>query len=297
MKSVKSNPTTFLGLLLLVMLLAAGVTLARGGHHRREGRPAGREVRAYVEANALPVLREQRQKLEPQLAAADRAQLATYRTQLKALKVQGKALRHSVAPEGAASTGTRSVLTDAQQQQAHLLRSQAKSIMLNVAQMARRYDAPITKLADEVQPQKEKWATDIKAIAAKNATPEQQAAVAGHLRERDALRRFFKPAMFLLMDPNAPAEGPAERGPGTTRSYPNPTTATSHLDYEVKKTGPVTVDLLDANGRQLRTLLPETTQEKGPHTQQLDLHDLPAGTYFYKITTKRGSETKRLVKE
>ena len=297
MKSVKSNPTTFLGLLLLVMLLAAGVTLARGGHHRREGRPAGREVRAYVEANALPVLREQRQKLEPQLAAADRAQLATYRTQLKALKVQGKALRHSVAPEGAASTGTRSVLTDAQQQQAHQLRSQAKSIMLNVAQMARRYDAPITKLADEVQPQKEKWATDIKAIAAKNATPEQQAAVAGHLRERDALRRFFKPAMFLLMDPNAPAEGPAERGPGTTRSYPNPTTATSHLDYEVKKTGPVTVDLLDANGRQLRTLLPETTQEKGPHTQQLDLHDLPAGTYFYKITTKRGSETKRLVKE
>ena len=84
---------------------------------------------------------------------------------------------------------------------------------------------------------------------------------------------------------------------GNTSFYPNPAAPTSQLDYEVKKTGPVTIDLLDKDGNKLRTLVSEASQEKGPQTQQLDLHDVPAGTYFYKITTKSGTQTKRFVKE
>ena len=172
--------------------------------------------------------------------------------------------------------------------------------MLSVAQMARKYDGSITQLAQEVQPQKEKWATDIRALIAKNTTPEQQRTATAGERMRGHgpgnLRRFFKPAMFLLMDPNAPVAN-AERGVGNTGFYPNPVAATSQLDYEVKKAGPVSVDLLDKDGKQLRPLVSDAKSEKGPHTQQLDLHDLPAGTYFYKITTKSGTETKRFVKE
>ena len=37
--------------------------------------------------------------------------------------------------------------------------------------------------------------------------------------------------------------------------------------------------------------------ERGTHTQPLDLQGLPAGTSFYRITTKTGSETKRFVRE
>jgi len=295
---MKSLTSKFLGLVLLAILLATVVSTARGGrHHRREDRPIRREVRAYLQANVLPVLRQQRQKLEPQLAAADRAQLATYRTQLKGLKEQGQALRHDAAPAG--NPAGRPGLTDAQQQQAQQLRSQAKTILLNAALLAQKYEAPIAQLAREVQPQKEQWTTDIKAIVAKNTTPEQQqrAAAGGQLPNHGGLRRFFKPAVFLLMDPDGPASGPAERGPGGTSFYPNPAAATSQLAYDVKKAGPVTVDLLDGNGAKLRTLVSEAKEEKGAHTQQLDLHDLPTGTYFYKITTKAGTETKRFVKE
>ena len=88
--------------LLLLLLSATIMGVARGGRHRRKGRPGRREVKAYFQANILPVLQQQRQKLEPQLSAADRTQLATYRTQLKALKEQGQALRHSVRPSGKA---------------------------------------------------------------------------------------------------------------------------------------------------------------------------------------------------
>ncbi|WP_216689741.1 T9SS type A sorting domain-containing protein [Hymenobacter siberiensis] len=135
---------------------------------------------------------------------------------------------------------------------------------------------------------------------AKTATPEQQqrmAAMQGRKHERGGLRRFFKPAAFLLLDPNAPAANKNEQGVGNTSFYPNPAAPTSQLDYDVRKTGPVTIDLLDKDGNKLRTLVSEASQEKGPQTQQLDLHDVPAGTYFYKITTKGGTQTKRFLKE
>ena len=297
---MKSNALKILALLLLVIMSATVVGVARGGRHRQhEDRPMRREIRAYFQANVLPVLQQQRQKLEPQLTAEDRTQLATYRTQLKALKEQGQTLRRSVMPEGTAVPATRSTLTEAQQKQAHDLRFQARGIMLNVAQMAQKYDGTITQLTQEVAPQKEKWTTDIKAIVAKNTTPEQQqkiAAFRGWMHERGGLRRFFKPAMFLLLDSNA-AANQAAPGVGNTSLYPNPAAPTSQLDYDVRKTGPVTIDLLDKDGNKLRTLVSAASQEKGPQTQQLDLHDVPAGTYFYKIITKGGTQTKRFVKE
>lgn len=303
---MKSNHVKLLALLVLLVLSASFASRARGGRHRGKDRPARREVKAYFQANIRPVLRQQRQKLEPQLAAADRVQLATWRTQLQALKAQGRALRQAAAPapapaEGSAPTG-RPTLSEAQREQAHQLRFQAQGIMLKVAEMARRYDGPIAKLAKEVQPQKEKWAADINAIVAKNATPEQQQALPERRGRRHGegpgrLRRFFKPAVFLLMDPNTPTKGPAERGVGTSSVYPNPAAAATQLEYEVKKAGPVSVDLLDKDGNKLRTLLAETPQQKGTHTQALNLSDLPAGTFFFKIVTKSGTQTKRFVKE
>lgn len=296
---MKSNAPKLLALMLLVILAATVAGVARGGRHQREDRPMRREIHAYFQSNVLPVLRQQRQKLEPQLSAADRAQLATYRTQLRALREQGQALRHGVVPGNSSTGRTRSTLTDAQKQQLQALRYQTKGIMLNVAQMARKYDGTITQLTEEVAPQKEKWSADIKAIVTKNTTPEQQqklAAASGRLRERGSLRRFFKPASFLLIDPNAPVASP-EASIGNTSLYPNPAAPTSQLDYEVKKAGPVTVDLLDKDGNKLRTLLTEANAEKGPHTQQLNLQNLPAGTYFYKIITKGSTQTKRFVKE
>ena len=297
---MKATP---LKLLMLFLLVSFGTVPARAqGHpHGRPGDgPARREIRTYIEANVQPVLQQQRQKLEPQLTAADRTQLATYRTQLRALKEQGQALRRNARPDGTTAPASRPSFSEEQRQQAHELRSQARGIMLSVAQLAQKYDGAIAQLAQEVQPQKEKWAADIQALVAKNATPEQQQRLAGfhgRRREHGPLRRFFRPALFLLMDPGAPASGPANRSLGNTSFYPNPAAPTSQLTYDVKKAGPVTIDLLDKNGNKLRTLATEAAAETGSHTQVLDLRDLPAGTYFYKITTKSGSETKRFVKE
>ncbi|MBF9143327.1 T9SS type A sorting domain-containing protein [Hymenobacter properus] len=294
---MKTPPLKLLWFLLLVLLSAPMPSQAQGGPRPPEGRPGGREVKAYFEASVLPVLRQQRQKLEAQLAADDRAQLATYRRQLQTLKEKGQALRQSLMAADAPQ-GRFPELTDAQREQFFQLRKETRSIMTNVAQIAQKYEANITKLAEEVQPQKEKWTADIKAIVVKNATPEQQehlAKFAGHWRGYSEMHRFLRPVMFLLMEPAATES--TERTLGATSFYPNPAAATSQLDYEVKKAGPVTVNLLDKNGNQLRTLLNEPNAEKGAHTQTLNLSDLPAGTYYYQIITTGAKETKRFVKE
>ncbi|WP_426060880.1 T9SS type A sorting domain-containing protein [Hymenobacter sp. B1770] len=288
---MKTKASYLLTLALLVLLATSAAASGPGPRHRR---PVNPEITAYHRANIQPVLRQQRQKLEAQLAPADRTHLATYRTQLKALRDQQLALRPSTPP----ADGTRPQLTDAQREQRQQLHSQAKAIRQSVAQLAQKYETSIQQLAKEVESQNEKWATDLQALATKNATPQQQERMATHhsrMRHHGGAHRFFTPTRFLLMNPNAPAA--TERSLGSTSFYPNPVAATSQLAYDVKKAGPVTVELLDGKGNKLRSLLPTTEQEKGAYIQQLDLRDLPAGTYFYNITTKSGSETKRFMKE
>ena len=277
--------------LLLVALLTAALSHAALPARRDPASPARPEIKAYLQQNVLPVLRQQRQKLEPQISSADQAQLATYRTQLRELRQKRQALRQQARP----NTAPRPYpdLTSEQLQQQQQLRVATKAVLLSVAQLTQKYETAIRALTRELQPQREKWAADLAAIQAKNsASDSTRRAGTGHVRGLAA--HLLRPARFLLLDPTAPATAPA--GPGAA-VYPNPAATTSQLTYDVLKAGPVTVELLDGRGTTLRTVASETNQQKGPHTLQTDLSGLPAGTYFYKISTRTGTETRRFVKE
>lgn len=290
-------------LALLLVLLLLGPASSASSILRDDNRSARREVRAYIEQNVLPVIRQQRQKLEAQLATSDKAQLAIYRSQLKEIRQRRQALRQSFragqpTPQATEPASPGVALTEAQQQQLEQLRSETKAVMTSVSEMAQRYATNIAQLTQEIQPQKEKWATDIQELLVKSASPEQQKVgrFKGGLHHRAGAARLLRPAAFLLLDPKAPVATPTPEA-GSTGVYPNPAVASSKLDYTVAKAGPVTIELLDGRGNTLRTVAQEPKQEKGPHTLQVNLADLTAGTYYYKITTRAGSETKRFVKE
>ncbi|GAA3956354.1 T9SS type A sorting domain-containing protein [Hymenobacter algoricola] len=289
--------TTLLKTLALVLLalLARFTTVAAQSQPpaAHPGHPARQEIRAYYQANVLPAVRQQRQKLEARLATDDRALLATYRTQLRDVRQRGHALRQSLRPRGDEAAAFRPELTPAQRQQGQQLRAEGRGIMLNVARLAQKYEADITRLGLELQPRQEQWTNDIKAIVAKNAPAGQTPPLGrGH---RGGLGRFGRPVRFLLLDPTA-APPQSAAGLGST-AFPNPVATTMQLEYAVKKAGPVTVEVLDGRGTVLRTVVQAEPQEKGPHTVAADVSTLPAGTYFYKITTRTGVETKRFVKQ
>ncbi|MBB4600781.1 hypothetical protein HNQ93_001858 [Hymenobacter luteus] len=286
-------------LALALSLLLGGSAVQAQNTQARQAAPARKELRAYYQQQVLPVVRQQRQKLETQLTTSDKAQITLYRAQLKEARQKAKALRQSFRPAGT-PTGPRPELTDAQKQQLQQLRAETKAILQNVGQLAQKYEGDIAKLAQEVQPQREKWQADTKAILARSATPEQPAkAGKGWLLGGSGagMRRYFQPTSFLLLNPNAPTQTPTPAGRGNVGVYPNPSVSTNQLEYEVKKAGPVTVELLDGRGNTLRTVAQETKAEKGNHTLQVNVADLPVGTYYFKITTRSGAETKRFVKE
>ena len=273
------------------------------GHHK-----ANPEVRAYVEQNVLPVVRQQRQKLEAQLAAPDKTQLATYRSQLQALREQGKALREALRPAAGSTPGQRPEPSEAQRQQLRQLHEQRRAIMQSVGQLATKYETQLTQIKADVQPQRDKWAADIKALVQKQITPEQQQQLEqwkaqggprGHHGRgfgHGIKQNYFGATRFLLMDPSAPATPATPEATRPAAMYPNPASSTQRLDYAVKKDGNVKVELLDERGNALRTVF-DGQQDKGSHSLDVNLSDLNRGTYYYKITSKGGSETRRFVKE
>lgn len=301
------KPSLFKSLTLVFVLLATAILAPARAEQLREDHPVRREMQAYIEQNVLPVVRQQRQKLETQLTTADKAQLAIYRTQLKEVRQRSHALRQSfrnapsTAPQTTGPASPRVPLTEAQQQQLQQLRTETQTIRQQVNQMAEKYATNIAQVLQEVQPQKEKWATDMQAIVAKNITPEQQEKLGrfkGRMHHRMEASRLLRPAAFLLLDPAVTSTAaPASSDLSGTSFFPNPAVATSQLEYTVTKAGPVSVELLDGRGNTVRTVAQEAKQEKGTHTLQVNLVDLSKGTYYYKITTRTGSETKRFVKE
>jgi hypothetical protein len=220
---------------------------------------------------------------------ADKTQLAAYRAQLRDLRQRGQALRQSLRPTGEA-TQARPALTDAQRQQVQQLRAEGQTIRQHVAQLARKYEAAIAQLAQEIAPQKARWQADIQALAGKNVSPEQRVP-----RGRHSLSALDKPARFLLLEVPTPASATPVAASSTV--FPNPAVSTAQLEFAVKKAGPVTVEVLDGRGTVLRTLVQNEPREKGLHTVSTSVEELPAGTYFYKITTRTGVETQRFVRQ
>lgn len=299
-----------LGLSVLVSGLALHA-VAQPGHPHGPTPELRKEEREYVKTKVAPVLHQQRQQLEQELALADRTQLATYRAQLKdlakremALHQAARAAARSAAPDSAKHHWGRPAPTPEMQ----AARTERREIMQGVAQLAQKYQTNIARIAAELKPQQTQWATDLRAIRQKNQPVERTAPASGSdvaaallhpsPQRGHGFREMYllpRPTAFLLLDPGAAAAADAETV--ATSLYPNPVAATSQLQYEVKAPGPVTVALLDKNGTTLRTVVQAESQEKGSYTQALNLGDLSSGTYFYKVTTPAGTETKRFVKE
>ena len=76
--------------------------------------------------------------------------------------------------------------------------------------------------------------------------------------------------------------------------YPNPVQTETTIKYRISQEGPVTITLLDTQGRELRKLL-EADMPPGEHSITANLADLKNGTYLYKLESPRLSTTKKLL--
>ena len=85
---------------------------------------------------------------------------------------------------------------------------------------------------------------------------------------------------------------------GLAQNYPNPFNPTTIIDYSIPSSQHVTLEVININGRLVRTLVDEY-REAGIHSTEWDATDdsgneVAAGVYLYKITAGDFSETKKM---
>ncbi|MGZ4034435.1 MAG: T9SS type A sorting domain-containing protein, partial [Bacteroidia bacterium] len=75
---------------------------------------------------------------------------------------------------------------------------------------------------------------------------------------------------------------------------PNPIAKAAEIKYETSVQGKVLILLFNINGQLIKTITDEN-QSTGKHVVTFDKSGVSAGTYFLKIITTDGVETKKLV--
>jgi len=73
-----------------------------------------------------------------------------------------------------------------------------------------------------------------------------------------------------------------------SESYPNPVNSASKINYSLAKNGMTSLALFDLTGKQIEVFV-NGYQSAGDHTAVFDGSTLPAGMYFYRLTTAEGS--------
>jgi photosystem II stability/assembly factor-like uncharacterized protein len=77
------------------------------------------------------------------------------------------------------------------------------------------------------------------------------------------------------------------------QNSPNPFDRETRIHYRVEEAGPVTLQLFDLQGREIRTLV-DGMKSPGSYSVVVGAGSLPAGVYAYRLTTRTGTETRKM---
>lgn len=96
---------------------------------------------------------------------------------------------------------------------------------------------------------------------------------------------------FTLWDPNLNTE---EISIADLNIYPNPTTNVLNVEFSTKDTGKTKFDIFDLNGRLIKTVSQENTNQVN---QQINVESLQTGTYILVINTGKYTSTHKFIKK
>ncbi len=306
----------------LVFVLFFGISLASiaqpDPEMRKKRKEIHQKVHTYVKENIFPIVQAQRLKLDAQLSAAHKARIDELRAEAKPLREQMRATHQTLKK----NQENGNEISENQKDNLHETHQKLRKIMLEAWTIADEYDTEIKALKTEIEPQIETWKTDIKSIFEENMTDEMRQKIQefhqkmeennenlhpkrhGHRKghfQRFGLKKMWHPARFILLDPKEkmpdfPPNFEQDESEPQALIFPNPSQNTNTLKFDVQQAGYVQINLINAQGKIVKTILNESKSE-GTHSLKTDLQNLKTGVYYYQITTPSGTETKRFVIE
>lgn len=308
----------FLGLALGLYVNIQAQPEGRGEHPRKEARA---EVQTYFESNVIPVIREQRAKLDEVLSAEEQETLFSVRVELDELRKEEKEKREAMrkAFKEARESGERPQRpepTEEEKMERREKSKQMRGLMNQVWEIIDSHEEQVYALLDELKENRSTWHEDISAIMQKyrpGKSGEKEGMKEGKGRRAkgmrpgsggeggrmrrgpggDPIRGMMQPVGFMLFNAEEVLEDEAFK---EMISFPNPTSSSTTLKYELKNSGNVKIDLLDREGNLIRTLW-EGQNEAGDYERQFDIGELNSGIYLFRVQSAEGVQTQKIIKQ
>lgn len=290
---------------LLAMVLTVPM-LAQGPHgvDPEKRKQVRAQMKAYAEQNIMPVIIENRMDFEDFLTAEERETIADLRVRQQELKSQAKAHRQAMRNNRQADHNYEP--TEEERNQRRLARKEMRLIATAVYEIIDEHEDFFLAMEGDMADKKETWKNDMKAImeSARGSSERREGQErmgkgrrGGHRGPRGhgghGMREMLGPVAFVLMDPSNPELPGDDLAPVSI--FPNPTAAKQSISVDLRQSGIVKVELVDADGKLLDTLF-NGNLGSGSNQIEVDLSDYSGSQYFYKITTPEGIETKRVLK-
>jgi hypothetical protein len=265
------------------------------------------EIKAYREANILPVLLEQRTKLESDLSQEDKAILSALREKLTTAKAKrsekpghmsGKTGftmknkgRRGPQGIGQGKPGFGHHAMAQHRGQDKVLSQDDKATLKGLVE---KYEPNIAALMEAIEGEKEQWKKDIKYIHEKNK-PEKIEGGKGNMKrnaeipeDKKAIMEMKHKTRFLLLDPNQKSETAIlENISRKVNVFPNPGSSQQKLEFEVMQSSKVTVEIIDTQGNIVKKVFSGVLKQ-GMNSIDVSIEGLKGNNYFYRITDAKG---------
>jgi hypothetical protein len=260
-----------------------------------------KEVKEYVRANVWPVLKSERIAFDAKLSAQERALISQVRASLKAEREANKALMQSLRE--AKKNGT---LTEAQREPMWHAREKERAIEERLLPVLEAHRNDFQEMKGRLN--MDQWKADIKEMmekAGERPPHEKQGEGPRHKggkgmpKDKGPLKAFM-PIRFLLLDPQIadwPKDFDEDDEAIASSLYPNPASGrSSQLSVSLQSDGPCLIEIMDKDGKLLKTVF-NGSKEAGTHSFVLDVSDLPAAVYFYRVSANGQTTTERFIVE
>lgn len=261
--------------------------------HKAEHTAKRKALRAYRKDNIRPLMLELRADLETQLSDTDKERLAELRPRYRAFRKALKQVRKTQEDKHSREAA----------QAAQAVLDQYRTDIQALRILLEKYESNIAALLKSIpQEQRQTWRSDMGELrqeANEEASPRHKrgrghkgqhkprisAMLWGGKQQQKALR-------FLLLEPQSATAQNIER---QLKAYPSPAAERQTLSFEVLQKGEVRVELFRQSGEPVRLLLQQELPE-GMHDLDVDLANLPTGSYFYRISDAKGSNSLAFIK-
>ncbi|MEN0005500.1 MAG: T9SS type A sorting domain-containing protein [Bacteroidota bacterium] len=262
------------------------------------------DLKAYREKNIEPVIRAQRAKLEPAIAAEDKATINELRQAYKAHHEEMKALKKE---QKASQTRDRAAFK--------ALREEMKEEDQTMKALVDKYEEEIDGLMEEIAPQAEQWRADMQAIQ-EQYVPEDLRQAKGEKGRRGKGKKkargkgkkgaqkmgpLPKKGRFLLMDPNATGEEAAlfdevlKEPVENFVVYPNPAKSRATASFDIAEASTFQVELRSEQGEVVQVLESQRYREVGTYQLPIDLGNLKDGVYYVVLSGEMGVKAQKIV--